>query len=224
MSSVYVRGNMLWLRFKGPDGKWTQASSGFTVGQEREAKSALKKLDVRIGAEREVLDAGDSAIGVALREGPLTVNRWSQAWQLTRQGVVEDSSSDESRLRLHVLPVIGEMLLDEVRPRHLIALFKMLRAKKTLAPKTLWNVYAVIKALFRDAVLGDLIDQTPCILTDVHLGPIVDADPEWRPTAVYSREELESLISDPRIPPDRHVAYALEGLGGLRHGCTIKNR
>ena len=218
MSSTYVRGNMLWLRFKGPDGKWTQASSGFSVGQEREAKAALKKLDLKIGAEREVRDAGGSPLDVALREGPLTVSRWSQAWQSTREGVVEDPGSDESRLRLHVLPVIGEMLLDEVRPRHLIALFKTLRAKKTLAPKTLWNVYAVVKALFRDAVLADLIEQTPCILNDVHLGPIVDADPEWRPTAVYTREELESLICDPRIPADRHVAYALEGLGGLRHG------
>jgi integrase len=59
---------------------------------------------------------------------------------------------------------------------------------------------------------------SPCILTKYQLGEMADKNPEWRPTAIYSRSELEMLISDPQIPPDRQVLYALEGLAALRHG------
>lgn len=34
----------------------------------------------------------------------------------------------------------------------------------------------------------------------------------------FSRTELETLISDDRIPTDRRVLYALLGIAGLRHG------
>jgi hypothetical protein len=46
----------------------------------------------------------------------------------------------------------------------------------------------------------------------------VDKDPAWRVTAIYTREEIEVLISDARITEDRLVLYALKALGGLRHG------
>ena len=56
------------------------------------------------------------------------------------------------------------------------------------------------------------------ILTKYELGEAVDKDPEWRVTARYSREELEILISDPRLPIDRRMFCALEGIAGLRLG------
>jgi hypothetical protein len=46
----------------------------------------------------------------------------------------------------------------------------------------------------------------------------VDKDPAWRATAIYTREEVERLILDSRIPEDRRLLYALKGLAGLRHG------
>jgi hypothetical protein len=45
-----------------------------------------------------------------------------------------------------------------------------------------------------------------------------DNDPAWRSGAVFSREELEALLTDERIPADRRVLYALLGLVGLRFG------
>jgi hypothetical protein len=41
---------------------------------------------------------------------------------------------------------------------------------------------------------------------------------EWRNTAVFAHEEVEQLISDPRIPLDRQMVYALELLAGGRTG------
>jgi hypothetical protein len=46
----------------------------------------------------------------------------------------------------------------------------------------------------------------------------IDKDPEWRSTAIFEREELIALVSNDRIPDDRRVQYALEGIAGLRHG------
>jgi hypothetical protein len=54
--------------------------------------------------------------------------------------------------------------------------------------------------MFRDAKLADLIEQSPCVLDERHLGPLIDKDPEWRSTAVFTHEEAETIISDARSP------------------------
>src|SRR5262245_49869819 len=46
----------------------------------------------------------------------------------------------------------------------------------------------------------------------------VDKDPEWRTSATFTTREVEQLISDPRIPVERRVQYALKAIAGLRHG------
>lgn len=50
------------------------------------------------------------------------------------------------------------------------------------------------------------------------LPTLTDKDPEWRAGAVFSREELERLISDPDTNELRRTSYALLGLAGLRWG------
>jgi len=171
MGSVYPRGKKLWLRFKGPDGKWTQSKTDFLVGQEVQARLALRQLEDRIAAKGEFEE---------LTKGPLTVSAYAARWLEEREGLIEDHRSDASRLRLHVLPAIGDMRLEDVRPRHLIELFRKLRVTGLLAPKTIYNVHGVVKALFRDAHLGDLVLSSPCILTKHQLGKNVDKDPTWR--------------------------------------------
>lgn len=210
MGSVYKRGQKLWIRFKGPDGKWTQSKTDYRLGQERLARKLLAKVEDKIAAGAELGEA---------EQGPLTVKRYAERWTEEREKLgLADWASDASRLKHHVLPVLGSMRLDEVRPRHVAELAKKLRIDGKLAPKTIYNIYSVVKALFRDAHLGDLIEVSPCILTKYQLGENVDKDPEWRATAVYTRGELEQLISDPRIPEDRQLFYGLEGIAALRHG------
>ena len=43
-------------------------------------------------------------------------------------------------------------------------------------------------------------------------------DPTWRMKAVFNEDEVETLISDDRIPQDRRALYALIFLGCLRSG------
>jgi hypothetical protein len=117
-----------------------------------------------------------------------------------------------------VLPELGDLLLVEVRARHIVDLFHKLRTdrERNLAQRTIYNIYSVVAALFRDAKLADLIEQSPCILDERQLGPLVDKDPEWRNEAVFVRDEVETIISDARIPADRQMVYALELLAGVR--------
>jgi hypothetical protein len=43
-----------------------------------------------------------------------------------------------------------------------------------------------------------------------------DKDPEWRVSAVFTREKVETSISHPEIAVDRRIVYGLELLAGVR--------
>jgi integrase len=205
--SLFARGRVLWAKIKGVDGRWKNVSTGKLVGDEDAARRWALELAEQAAAERA---AGATS-------GPLTVRQYAGTWLEQRRATGHDHKNDNQRLRDHVLPVIGELAIAEVRPRHLAAMVAGLRAGH-LAPRTIRNVYAVASALFRDAKLADLVDQTPAILTAEQLGPIVDKDPTVRGEAVFTRAEIERLISDDRVPLDRQVVYGLGALAGLRHG------
>ena len=210
MGCIYRRGTRLWIRFKGPDGKWTQQKTSLLAGSEAKARKLLLEVEAKITAGAEFAPASS---------GPITVAAYAAKWLIERKGLVADWKSDEARLKYHILPAIGALRLDEVRPRHLVEMVRALRIAAKLAPKSIYNVYSTVKALFRDARLADLLTgDAPTILTKYQLGEAVDKNPEWRATARYSREELEILISDPRIALDRRVFYSLEGIAGLRLG------
>jgi integrase len=208
MGSVYKRGNKLWIGYIDAAGKQRCVSSGLDVGQEREARKLLEKIEVQIAA------------GTAPAEsGPMTVERFGERWIAERKKLgLRDVSTEEGRLRKHVYPRLGKMVLVDVRPRHLIAFFKELRTEGKLAPRTIHHVYGTLRTLFRDARVEELVDTSPCVLTKAQLGKNEDKDPEWRAGALFTREELEALISRDDIPWDRRVLYALQGVAGLRHG------
>jgi integrase len=221
MGTVYAKGGRLYIGFKDSDGEWTYKASGYPVGEEDKAKKLLDKIERQIAAGVELTGEKDA--------GPLTVRCYAGAFIERRKRLgIEDWPNDEARLRDHVLAIkigdgeFGALPVARVRPRHIIAVIEA--AKVKLAPKTIYNVYSVCKALFRDAVIDDHLEASPCILTKYHLGENVDKDPEWRDTALFSREELVEAISNPLVPWDRQMLYALEGIAALRHGEAAGRR
>jgi integrase len=72
--------------------------------------------------------------------------------------------------------------------------------------------------MFRDAVVDELIAANPCVLKRGDLPKKKDKDPRWRPSAVFTRLEVEQILWDGRIPYDRRVLYALLALAGVRFG------
>lgn len=158
--------------------------------------------------------------------GMLRVRVYAADWLKTR---VNHSTydDDEARIRLHINPLIGDMAIADVRPRHIRDLVLALTEKngsnqscrnEKLAPRTVRLVFAMLRVMFKSAVIDEHILASPVVLQKGILPKNVDKDPTWRSTAIFQREELISIISDPRIPQYRRVAYALEGVAGVRHG------
>jgi integrase len=208
MSGIYAKGSRLYFRVK-VAGVWKSIAAGFSVGQERQARAMLDRVEAQLAAGGEV------------KTGPLTVARYAAKWVEERKKRVRTWKNDETTLRLHVLPDLGAMRLDEVRAAHVVKLVHGWRARTgedRMSPKSVYNNYSTVQAMFRDAELDDLLQGTPCRLTKYQLGPKVDSNPEWRKTAVFTREEVEALISDERLPLDRRAYYALLGVAGLRYG------
>jgi len=205
MASIFLKRGRWWARIKGDKapGKWSSVPTHETD----EAKA--KKF--ALAAQKAI----DSRAVVVNR---LTFRAWIAEWLIRRAESDHDWKKDRGRLDNHVLPVIGDIELTELTPKHLVDLVHALRFKTKLANRTVRNVYSVIAAALRDATFDGKIKQTPCTLTDAHLGDVSDKDPEWRQGAVFDRDEAEQLISDPRIPLDRRVVYAFGLLAGLRIG------
>jgi integrase len=213
MASVYKRGNKLWARLKDESGKWSCEATPFRPGQEVEARRYVKRLEARISATKEITDSAGLDPGT-----PITVAQYTERWLKEREALHHASHKDEDcRLRKHMVPRLGHMLLEEVRPRHIRDFVLDLR-KGQLAPRSIYHVYQTTALLFRAAIIDELIDATPCVVARGVLPKKVDKDPNWRNGAIYTREEVEQLISDSRIPEDRRVLYALKGLAALRHG------
>ena len=192
----------LHVKVKLPDGTWSRAyPTPYEAGQEREADDFRDQLQARI-------------LAGFTPEGPLTVKRYYEKWIKTRDNA--SKADDMSRMRLHVLPAVGALRMDEVRPRHVRDMVR--RLKRELAPRTVYNVYAVLASMMRDAVVDEVIRTSPCVRGTAGLPKKRDRDPEWRASAVFTRAELEQIISDERIPQDRRIFWALMLLTASRFG------
>jgi len=215
MGTIYARGRKLWIGYKDAEGTRKYAPTKFVLGQESKARKLLEAIERRVKAAGEF---GEASLG------PLTVKRYIVRWiEDRRLRQVASADDDETRLQRHALPELGELVLADVRPSHVRALVRKLKAKvgqgrEQLAPRTVRHVYGVLHRMFEDAVADELIESNPCSIRRGELPAKVDKDPTWRSGAVFAREEVEQLISDDRIPEDRRVFYAIALLGGLRTG------
>ncbi len=154
----------------------------------------------------------------------MTVERFLNAWIEQRKAEhVAQAEKDEVRLRDHVIPVLGQLTLVDVRPRHAYQLVKKLertpsRRGGVLAPRTIRGIFFTARQGFQHAVMEELIPGNPMVLPRGVLPRVQDKDPSWRATAIFTGDEVERLISDPRVSPHRRVAYALEFFTGCRTG------
>lgn len=215
MGTIYARGNKLWIGYKDAGGSWTYVPTEFKIGNEDKARKLLDAIERRITA---AVKLGEPAFG------PVTVARYFARWLEDRRArKVASVGDDETRLRAHAMPEIGDLELASVRPSHIRILVRNLKSrvgseKEQLAPRTVRHVYGVLHRMFEDAVADELIDSNPCAIKRGELPAKIDKDPTWRSGAVFTRDEVEQLISDERIPEERRTPYALLFLGGMRIG------
>lgn len=208
MSSIYVRGKRIWGRVKDERGKWISIPTPFNVGAEDQAKRFVSETQRTKDAKRR-----------AAPTGPLTVERFAERWLKERASrKLRAFADDKGRINNHVLPALGPLRLEEVRPHHFRDFVRALRKRDKLAPRTIRNVIGIAHAMFEDAVIDEVIPSNPCKLKRGEMPGKDDKDPEWRNAATYTLDEVQMLISDLRVPHERRVQYALKAIAGLRHG------
>jgi integrase len=214
-TNVIPRGGKLYIKVKMPDGRWKQASTGFTLDQV-EAASEL---------QRRTQDQLDN--GIIEELGELTLGQWATKWLKARADdqAITSHYDDGLRIRDHLQgTALARMPIKEVRPRHVLRWVKDLRAT-TMAPRTLRTVAGLVRTIFRDAVIEELIHASPFVLRRGDLPPVVDKDPEWRSSAIYTRAEVEMIVGARDVLPlDRVVLYSVCFLGGLRLGEVLALR
>ena len=218
MSSISVRGRKLYAWMKAVNDEWQRVATGQpdTPDGWRTVEEWIVKTERKIDSERTAL----TILGAPMM--PMTVRRYAELWRDERARLGKDAKHEYARLKHHVLPVIGDMLLADVRTQHVVALFTHVRThpspktRKPLSPRTIHNIHGVLTAVFRDAVLAGLIEHAPATLDERQLGRKIDKDPEWREGAMFTRDEVQTLISSSKIPWDRRVLYAIELLAGTR--------
>ncbi len=202
MGTTYRRGSIWWIGYKGPSG-WIYQSSG-----QRDRRNAQRLLDT-IEAKLEANER--------LEGQPMTVAAYAKDWADARDDRNWTAKTDLSRLTKHVFPALGAKKLSEVRAVHVRELVAKLRYSG-LASRTVRNIYGALHRMFQDAVAMELIDSSPCVLMAGDLPVIQDKDPAFRKGAEYSREEVEALISDVRLPFHHRLWWAFGFLTGMRAG------
>lgn len=208
VASIYQRGKRLWGRVKKASGKWKSEPTPFNVGQEAEARRYMAERQQMQDAERRI--SGD---------GPMTVERFAKSWLAAREKRdLRAFVDDVGRINNHVLPELGELTMSEVRARHIRDFVRKLRQNKAIAPRTVLNIYGVMRTMFHDAVVEEVIQGNPCAVSRGELPSKADKDPEWRTLATFTLDEVMKLIGSDLIPPERRIQYALKALAGLRHG------
>lgn len=216
MGTVYRRSDSkyLWVGFTDAEGRRRGVSA--QTSDRREADRFLEAIERKVRADK--LAAGGF--------GPQTVEAYGKRWvQARKDRDIATWDKDEDRLK-HALPDLGHMLMSEVKRVHIRDLVRRLMAGGKLAPRTVRHVYEALRVMFADAMTEEVVERTPCtLLQRLHeLPKRIDKDPRWRAKAVFSRGEVEALISDARIPEQRRVRYAVEFLAGLRIGEIATRR
>ncbi len=224
---ITIRGTVRWISYTLP--KDVAAEFGVKPLVRESANTGDKRAAQQLLAQRkrEIRDGSWRPAG--LSGASLLVSTYRATWTAgrTKRGM-PSAARDEDRLA-PLMKRLGGMRLADVRRAHVqAAMADMLamrieRTGKAYAPGSVLVSYDTLKAMFGAALRAELILANPCNLrsADGELPKDVDADPQWRAKAIFTRSELEQLVSDERIPLKRRVLYGMYGLAGMRKGEAV---
>ena len=136
-----------------------------------------------------------------LEEEDLTVGQWLAIWQRDFLGNVKPGTmvSYETQIRVHILPVLGEIKLTALRTPVVQRLYNQILAKG-LSPKTIKNIHGCLHRALDIAVRVGYLTKNPtsaCILPTVRqaeMQPLDTPDLKKLLEALHG-EEYEAIIT-----------------------------
>ncbi len=162
--------------------------------------------------------------------GPTVGQFFEESWlPMRKQGDGSGWMNDLSHFKNHFLTVFGDVPIrafsgDEGKAAVLRWLYALgetpsQRDGTKLASRTVRNITSSIRSMFGDALELRAIQQDPCLglRWKKHLPKKRDKNPRWRKDLrSWTLEAVVALTTDPRLPCDRRVHYAVRFLTGLR--------
>lgn len=206
----YTRGRQIYARIQDETGAWRNKRTPFTVDEIDKARKHIATLVRGYNAHR------------AADDGAVRLRGYGAKWvnDRERRGITS-APEERARLETYVYPILGDLELNEFRPRHardFVRKLKSYTGDTELAPRTIIHLFRLLHSVFTSAVIDEYVDSNPIVVEPGELPEKEDADPEWRINATYTSLEINQLVTDPRIPMRRRVTYALKSLAGMRHG------
>ena len=210
---VRKRGRNYEVFYRAPDGRQVQESVG-------------PELRAAVTHRKQQMDAVAAGTWRDPRLARLTFERWGKQWIKARREQRKPPATvgdDESRLRDHLTPELGDLVLEDLDVRHIEELIEVLHEKvseatgERLSRNTIANVWGTLTKCLADAEKELKRQGVPWVNPVDVLDDSKKPKRVKRPRGYYRRDELEALISDPRIALDRRAFWALLFLTGMRH-------
>lgn len=189
----------------------------FQWHKEQQQELVGTKAEARRMLARRLAEVAAGSYSPEHKTGAVTARMFAKTWGDKRTN--KTAADDRARLAKHFVPYLGDMKLEDIRPKHIIAWLERLRAEAAVGPKTIINVYGNVCTMFKRAVIDELISATPCVIPDGTLPP----KPPKKP-GIYEKAAIVKLLTDARVPHDRRVFYSLAFLTGMRHGEVAGRR
>lgn len=183
------------VRLRGPDGR--EYSRTFRTRREAEAFQATERASRSRGGWVDPRRAETAFREVALTWLDSNPGKRGGAW-----------ARDESAIRLHLLPTLGERPIGSVTPPDVQSLVNRW-VSAGLAPRTVRRQYGALRSVFNYAVSADLLTRSPC--RSIKLPSV---DPLSRPVLTADTLALLAEAHPSEYRPMVHLGAVL----GLRWG------
>jgi integrase len=143
--------------------------------------------------------------------GRVILRTFAQRWLETQTFDESTREAVKSRLRVHILPMLGDVELRNLRPSTIQA---WLRSREESAPSYVRVMLANLSAILSAAVEDGLIATNPCASPSVK-APVI----EKRRVVPWTVEQVQAVVDE---HPERYRAVPVIAAGlGLRQGETF---
>lgn len=188
------------------------------TGKLRQERAGSDKGAARRLLTKRKREVADGTYAPEFKTARVTLRAYAASWGEKR--TTKTANDDRSRLRDHVLPILGDLALEDIQPRHAKVLVDALKKKPDIGPKTIRNVVGTARTLLRDARFEGLIAANP--FAGLPKGIVPPRPRVEKP--IYELGAVVALLTSDKIPLDRRVFYALALCTGMRHGEAAGRR
>jgi integrase len=190
-------------RVRSANGEWNQKAETLYGLCGRKAARAVLEERIR------------EASSTKLQSSELTLRAFVDAWwkpYLQRKGVKPSTRRNyDSAVELHILPVFGDLRIDEMVPLH-IERFSQAKLESGLSAKTVRNLLLVLQGILSVAVDNDLIARSP--IRNRHKPTVERCEkPIWSPA------QVRNILS--AAPEGKRAFFACVALTGTRLGEVL---